>query len=181
MSVSDQQVLYAILRRHFASFLRKVFHTLSPAEPFIDGWPIELADTAGLRMAAANLEQQGIGLARQAVRTADLCLWILDASAAPVWPDCRTQTMHFVVNKVDLEAAWDFDQAKNAVRVSALTGSGLAELCDAVSGWLVPQAPPPGAAVPFTPHLCAQVQDAWRYHDAGDTERAKQLLANLVR
>ena len=41
MSVSDQQVLYAILRRHFASFLRKVFHTLSPAEPFIDGWPIE--------------------------------------------------------------------------------------------------------------------------------------------
>jgi len=147
----------------------------------IDGWPIELADTAGLRAAAASLEQQGIGLARQAVRTADLCLWILDASAAPVWPDCPTQTMRFVVNKVDLEAAWDFDQAKNAVRVSALTGSGLAELCAAVSEWLVPQAPPPGAAVPFTQQLSAQVEEAWRYQAAGDTEKAKQVLANLVR
>jgi tRNA modification GTPase len=147
----------------------------------IDGWPIELTDTAGLRTASESLEQQGVGLARQAVREADLCLWVLDASAAPVWPDCRTQTMRFVVNKVDLEAGWDLDQANSAVRVSALTGSGLAELCDSVSDWLVPQPPPPGAAVPITAQLSAQIEEAWRHHATGGIEAAKQVLASLVR
>src|SRR5262249_19550483 len=85
----------------------------------IAGWPIEVADTAGLRTASENLEEEGIGLARRAMRTADLCLWVLDASASPVWPDSRMQTMRFVINKVDLEAAWDLDQASDGVQVSA--------------------------------------------------------------
>src|SRR5207248_5393874 len=104
----------------------------------IDGWPVEIADTAGLRTALADLEQQGIGLARQAVATADLCLWVLDASAALVWPEFSIANVCFVINKVDLEAAWDLEQANHAVRVSALTGSGLAGLCAAISQRLVP-------------------------------------------
>jgi tRNA modification GTPase len=147
----------------------------------LDGWPIELADTAGLRTAAETLEEQGIDLARQAMRTADLCLWVLDASAVPVWPDFRAETMHFVVNKVDLDAAWALDQAVHAVRVSAQTGSGLADLCDAVSQWLVPEPPPPGAPVPFTTPLAAQIEKAWHHHAAGQTQEAMQLFANLVR
>ncbi|HLJ96177.1 MAG TPA: GTPase [Gemmataceae bacterium] len=145
----------------------------------IDGWPIELTDTAGLRPTAERLEEQGMDRARQAVEAADLCLWVLDGSAPPVWPADQTQTMRFVVNKVDLEAAWDWDQAAGAVPVSALTASGLAELCDAVSGWLVPQVPPPGAAVPFTPQLSAQIEAAWRCHAAGHAEEARQILATM--
>lgn len=145
----------------------------------IDGWPIEFADTAGLRTAAESLERQGIDLARQAIRTADLCLWVLDASAAPVWPDFQTTSMCFVVNKVDVEAAWDLDQANPAVRVSALTGSGLAELCDAIAQALVPQPPPPGGAVPYTPQLSAQIEEAWRYQAAGQTEKARHVLELL--
>lgn len=146
----------------------------------LDGWPMELADTAGLRSATETLEEQGIGLARQAVQKADLCLWVLDASAPPVWPDSRIETMRFVINKVDLEPAWDFDQAGDAVRVSALNGSGLAELCDALSQWLVPEPPPPGAAVPFTAQLADQIEAAWHYHAAGQREQAKQMLKNLL-
>lgn len=37
----DVYVLRAILRQDFGSFLRKVFHTVSPAEPFVDGWPVQ--------------------------------------------------------------------------------------------------------------------------------------------
>ena len=47
----------------------------------IDGWPVELADTAGVREATDALETQGVRLAREATAAADLCLWVLDASA----------------------------------------------------------------------------------------------------
>lgn len=147
----------------------------------LDGWPIELADTAGLRTVAESLEQQGIGLARQAVGAADLCLWVLDASTTPVWPDFQAKSMCLVINKVDLEPAWDLDQANQGVRVSALTGSGLAELCAAVSRCLVPQPPPAGAAVPFSPRLAAEIEEAWQYEAAGLTEKAKQTLVNLLK
>jgi tRNA modification GTPase len=45
----------------------------------VDGWPIELADTAGLRDSGEVLELQGIAQARTAADAADLCLWLLDA------------------------------------------------------------------------------------------------------
>jgi hypothetical protein len=41
VSVDTERVLYAILRQNFRSFLRKVFHTVSPADRFIDGWPVK--------------------------------------------------------------------------------------------------------------------------------------------
>src|SRR5207302_2223379 len=41
----------------------------------VDGWPIELADTAGLHTQAGDLEGQGIARARAAAGEADLCLW----------------------------------------------------------------------------------------------------------
>src|SRR5260370_20056511 len=47
----------------------------------VDGWPVELIDTAGIRDETESLEGQGIGLTRDAAVSADLCLWLLDASA----------------------------------------------------------------------------------------------------
>src|SRR5262249_61271135 len=96
----------------------------------IDGWPVELADTAGLRVDADSLEQDGISLARAAAASADLCLWLLDAQAPPVWPDFRAESVRFVINKIDLPAGWDLNQAADAVRVSALTSAGLDHLCE---------------------------------------------------
>ncbi len=52
----------------------------------IDGWPVEVCDTAGLRESAENLEGEGIALARDTAAEADLCLWLLDATAAPYFP-----------------------------------------------------------------------------------------------
>jgi tRNA modification GTPase len=123
----------------------------------VEGWPVELVDTAGLRQEANPLEQQGIGLARDAARAADLCLWVLDASAAPVWPEAGADNVRLVINKMDLPPAWDLEQAKDAVRVSAQTLAGLEELCSAMARWLVPEVPPAGAAVPFTAELCARL------------------------
>jgi tRNA modification GTPase len=161
----------------------------------VDGWLIELADTAGLREETEDLEGQGIGLARRAAANADLCLWILDASAAPAWPEIRGSRMEdresnihlpsfdpriqMVINKIDLPAAWDFGQAGDSLRVSALTKEGLEELIKSMSSWLVPDAPSAGAAVPFTPALAAGVEEAARLCDQGRIEEAHELVANI--
>jgi tRNA modification GTPase len=142
----------------------------------IDGWPVEWTDTAGLRDQAGDLEGQGIGRAHAAIAEADLCLWVVDASAPPVWPPSSVGAVRLVVNKSDLPAVWDPGQAAGAMHVSALTGAGLAELCQALGRWLVPEPPPPGAAVPFTPALCARVEEARDHLAAGRLAEARRAL-----
>lgn len=137
----------------------------------LDGWPVELVDTAGLRDDASNLEAAGIGRARAAAAGADVVVWVLDAAAPPVWPDDPT-AVHCVVNKVDLPAAWDLSEAKEALHVSAATGAGLAGLCQALTTLLVPEPPPPGAAVPFTSEMCARMETAWQTWKAGRPDEA---------
>jgi tRNA modification GTPase len=144
----------------------------------VEGWPVELADTAGLRAAAGPVEQQGIDLARAAAAAADLCLWVLDASTTPVWPP-SSAALRLLVNKVDLPAAWGLERAAGAVHVSARTGTGLAELCEALAGWLVSDPPPPGDAVPFTPALCDRIEEAWRHHAAGRPDEARLALRSI--
>jgi tRNA modification GTPase len=145
----------------------------------IDGWPVELADTAGLRAQTGTLEEEGIRQARASAAQADLCLWVVDSSTAPVWPDEQMNNTRLVVNKVDLPPAWELGAAGAALRVSAQTGEGLAALCAAVSAWLVPEAPPAGAAVPFSASLAAGVEEALRQMKAGRPEDARATLAGL--
>jgi tRNA modification GTPase len=144
----------------------------------IDGWPVEVADTAGLRETGEKLEGAGVELAREAVVDADLCLWVLDAASTPVWPVLEQANLRFVINKTDLAPAWDFNRATQAIGVSALTGAGIGELCEAISRWLVSDPPAPGAAVPFTAALCASLNAAKRalQTDAEDVA-LRQLLS----
>jgi tRNA modification GTPase len=146
----------------------------------VDGWLVELADTAGQRAEAGPVEAQGIAVARTAARGADLCLWVLDASAPPAWPDFTMPGLRLVVNKVDLRAAWDLGQAGEAVRVSARTGAGLDELCQAMTRWLVQDPPPPGAAVPFTAALCERLEEVKALLAGGRVLEGTQRLATLL-
>jgi tRNA modification GTPase len=145
----------------------------------VQGWPIELADTAGWRSTGEAIEREGINLARQAASSADLCLWLLDASTAPVRPDANLGRVQLVVNKVDLPAVWSAEEIA-APRISALQGTGIAELCDAVAKWLVPDIPPPGAAVPFTPALADAVSAAHAEVKAGNLAQAAMTLAKAA-
>jgi tRNA modification GTPase len=116
----------------------------------IDGWPIEMSDTAGIRQAPSALEQQGIERAHDAIRDADLRFWVLDGATEPAFPE-QPDEWKFVINKTDLPAAWDWQLARNALRISALTLAGLPELCEWISKRLVPEPPHPGEAVPVLP------------------------------
>ncbi len=117
-----------------------------------DGWPVELSDTAGLRASDDELEAEGIARARAEYATADLRIWVVDlAVQTRVWPDMEPAPEIVVGNKVD--AAPDAELGP-LLPVSATRGDGLLELIAAIVKRLVPDVPPPGAAVPFTPELC---------------------------
>jgi tRNA modification GTPase len=154
----------------------------------LDGWVIELADTAGQRSEAEALEEQGIRRARATIAAADLCLWLLDASAPPPllyppsnWKESKggEVVVQYVINKCDLPPAWDASSIPDAVRVSARTGAGLAELCATVIARLIPDPPPPGVAVPFTARLGEEILQAHHALAGGDAEQARRIVASL--
>jgi tRNA modification GTPase len=125
----------------------------------IDGWPVGLTDTAGMRATSSPLEQQGIARAEAAAEEADLRFWLVDGSATPVFPDDRSK-WSVIINKIDLPAAWDWRLAEPAQRISAQTHAGLAELCAMISWCLVPGPPSPGEAVPCLPEHLEWLQRA---------------------
>ena len=131
-----------------------------------DGWPVELADTAGLRE-AAGLEAEGIERAERYLNEADLVIRVLDATQLE--PDARARDGLVVVNKCDLSSASHPD----AVRVSAKTGEGIPGLAAAIARSLVPVAPAPGASVPFTSRLADLIE---RASQAATREDAIELL-----
>src|SRR5262249_39080639 len=138
------------------------------------------ADTAGMRASGDFLEEEGVRRARTAAAAADLCLWVLDAAAESVWPGPEVGSVLLVLNKIDLTPAWDLEQAAGAVRVSAATGTGLAELCAALATHLVPAPPPPGAAVPFTASLIDGIARARELVVHGDLSQARSLLSGVL-
>jgi len=104
----------------------------------IEGVPLTLVDTAGLRESVDELEQLGVERARRELAQADLVLVVEEAGGAPPSPPpIATQGERILVyNKLDL--APRFERPQGALAVSAKTGQGLEELRAAIlaaAGW----------------------------------------------
>ncbi|MEW6356141.1 MAG: tRNA uridine-5-carboxymethylaminomethyl(34) synthesis GTPase MnmE [Planctomycetota bacterium] len=106
----------------------------------INGVRFRFIDTAGLRDATDEVEALATARAREAARTADLGLLVLDGSA-PLSPEEREiaeqvspPTVIAVINKCDLPQKLGLAEVRSLPRVgevlitSALTGAGIAEL-----------------------------------------------------
>ena len=95
----------------------------------LDGWPILLSDTAGLRESDDPVEVEGIRRAHERAATADLKLLVVDASCGDGMDEGTARLVDrrsvVVRTKVDLAADGTGD---GALRVSAVTGSGIGEL-----------------------------------------------------
>jgi tRNA modification GTPase len=107
----------------------------------IDGWPVQLKDTAGLRLASDHIEEQGVHKARQQIDKADLLLLVVDATENER-PDARSLGLDpdrclVVVNKSDLVANRDSNQVE--IRTSAKTGQGIDRLVAEIADRLVPK------------------------------------------
>ncbi len=104
----------------------------------LGGYPVILADTAGLRPPGDALEEEGIRRARARAATADLRLVVVDASAPEevlaVEPYLGPGAI-LVANKIDL-AAPELPSlppslvGEHAVPVSVLTGEGMSDLIE---------------------------------------------------
>ncbi len=99
----------------------------------IDGMPLHLIDTAGLRRDAGPVEQEGIRRARREIGSADLILWVFDDSAEGGHPHEHhglpgDVPLLWVRNKIDLTGAppgvRTFEEGEE-VALSARTGKGL--------------------------------------------------------
>ena len=92
----------------------------------IGGLPVTLADTAGLRESADIVEGIGIERAREAARSADLILYLIDATAG-VTPEDHAELKDYealvVYTKVDLATP-----PPDALAISAVSDEGMPEL-----------------------------------------------------
>ncbi len=148
------------------------------------GWPVELADTAGLRAALDPIEAEGVALARARQRGADLVLVVLDRSEPLDDLDRAVLADHpgalVVANKLDLPAAWD-DREIGAIAVSAERGDGIDALVEAVAARLVPEPPPPGSGVPSRPIHARRLGLIREWLRLGRVDRARTSLDRWLR
>jgi tRNA modification GTPase len=106
----------------------------------LEGIPVLLTDTAGVRSSIDKIEQLGINRTRRAIADADLILAVVDGSRPLTFEDKKIvddASQGFCVvalNKSDLESfrinnAEEIAENSILVPVSAKTGSGLDKLC----------------------------------------------------
>ena len=96
----------------------------------IEGVPLLLIDTAGLRRSESAVEAMGVALSHEAIADADLVLWLGDEGQAP-------DGSVLVLSKSDVRNG-------NGLAVSAKTGAGLEELRRAILSYARSLLPAPG-------------------------------------
>lgn len=146
----------------------------------LEGLPVALIDTAGVRAAGDEVEAEGVRRARTAAGEADVVVLVLDASRS-----LRDDERHaleerlsadpaatiVVANKVDLAASgvarlpWP-----GAIPISALTGEGLDALRDAIRGILCGAGPREDPVLTNVRHAAALEQTV------SALERARQAI-----
>lgn len=134
-NAGKSSLLNLLARRDAAIVSETAGTTRDVIEVHLDlgGWPVVLADTAGLRDSGDAIEQEGVRRARARAAGADLRVLVLDASgdwqrgrgdlivATENWNDARDIV---VANKVDLASV----EGTDIVPLSARSGAGLPEL-----------------------------------------------------
>jgi tRNA modification GTPase len=146
-----------------------------------DGWPVEVADTAGQRASDDPLEAAGVARSAAARRAADLCVWVVETGAEPIWPAGDPSDYLTVVNKIDRPFVWAAPPSRHFVCVSAHTGDGLDQLIGAIVERIVPISPAARAAVPITPDQVAGLQAVREHLTAGRPDTARSAIARHPR
>lgn len=162
------------------------------ADTAINGWPIQLSDTAGIRGGDDPIESEGVRRALKAIEEADLLLLVVDANAelTPVHQTLAQNSSQKIIlawNKIDLTAnqqhpAQTFPNTSAAqptaqVAISAKTGFGIELLQQEIMHALMPSCPTTEDAVPVTEHQITTIKDVAR---CDDPTKQIELLSQLL-
>ena len=124
----------------------------------LDGYPVTLLDTAGIRDSDDPVEQEGVRRAKQRASEADLVLWVEDAKQdavqARTFPFKDAVTTWIVRNKIDLVPASQRNEQKNEAissyiiyNLSATTGLGLADFLSHLARYAISYFGPESAMI----------------------------------
>ncbi len=145
-NVGKSSLLNALLRKERAIVTPIPGTTRDVIEETITvkGIPLVLRDTAGIREASDEVERIGVRLAQEAIKTAEIVLFVVDGSQQITAEDTRLihkvagETLILVVNKADLPMSRSAQRLaipegfKARVELSALSGDGIEALEDTV-------------------------------------------------
>lgn len=152
----------------------------------IDGWPVQIVDTAGLATVIRDpVETEGVLRAHAQIGLADVVLLVTDVVSR--WTREEIQLHRavgdrvvLVLNKVDLacpaRGAWP-----RGYTTSARTGEGIDRLLQAVSRHLVAETPPAGSAIPFLDRHFRAISRAISAIQQNDLQGARQAMLRMQR
>jgi tRNA modification GTPase len=164
----------------------------------LDGLPVNLIDTAGLRRAMDAVEAEGVRRARSEIAKADRVLYVLDAAAGANEPRPFAAELEqlppevpvtLVFNKIDLSGTAPRFEAGDAagpprIFLSALTGAGLSLLRDHLKESAGYRTSESGVFTARRRHLDALGRARGHAQDAADilsSTRAFELFAEDLR
>ncbi len=146
----------------------------------LNGFPVILADTAGLRETADRIEDEGVRRALARAERADLKLLLYDGS---LWPAKDAATADLldsdaieIVTKADLLTATD----DLPLAISTVTGAGLDNLLDRLADSVALRLAGSGPALTRARHRAA-LEDAKEALDRAVTAPSPELVAEDVR
>ena len=192
-NAGKSSLLNQLARRDAAIVAAAAGTTRDVIEVHLDlgGYPVVVADTAGLREGGDAVESEGVRRARAQAQDAELKLAVFDGET---WPERDAETESLVdadtvvvVNKSDLgsPAGPLRVNGRTAIPVSALTGDGIDGLLRALQTELAARAPA-GDAPSLTRARHRQALEECRaalarYRGAGQVELAAEDLRLAVR
>jgi len=137
-NVGKSTLIYQLARRDVAIVSPHAGTTRDVIEVQLDldGYPVTVIDTAGIRESDDPVEQEGVRRARARAEDADLVLWLVEAGRAAD-PDAMSLlgksngAIWIVRNKIDLGGVEDV-RLRGEFGIAASRGDGIPELVDAL-------------------------------------------------
>ena len=146
-NAGKSSLLNAILKEDRAIVTEYEGTTRDTIEEFvnINGIPLKLIDTAGIRETKDEVEKIGIAKSRETANTADLIIAIFDASKEidnedlEVLEFIKNRKSIIILNKIDLESKIDEnnnnlrESSENIIKMSALKNIGIDKLYEKIT------------------------------------------------
>jgi len=193
-NVGKSKLLNVLAQREAAIVSATAGTTRDIVEVHLDlaGYPVVVADTAGLRKSNDAIEKEGVRRAHHRARDADMRLVVFDAETWPVLDENTRALIDgdtiIVVNKVDLANPGDklaVDEIE-AIPISALTGAGIERLLTTLANRVARSFDNMAAPVPTRARHRQALEDCGNALDrvrraATERQQASELMAEDMR